>query len=132
MPVVTYNYSGPLSGALALELLAKLQDTELVVSVAADAKPTLTVVTNNPIVGSSSTSSSESWAVCAKALSSLIPSLRFWDEGVEQWIHSAAIILGRCRAIATLSRHDGDNKRLQFLTFFFGPSLYLFIFCFDR
>jgi len=93
MPVVTYNYSGPLSGALALELLAKLQDTELVVSVAADAKPTLTVVTNNPIVGSSSTSSSESWAVCAKALSSLIPSLRFWDEGVEQWIHSAAIIL---------------------------------------
>ena len=103
MPIVSYSYSGPSEGVLALELLAKLQDTELTVNATADAKPTLTVATTNPIVGSSTTSSSESWAGCAKTLSNLIPSLGFWYDGdgrFEQWIGSAASILGMCRAVA--------------------------------
>ena len=123
MPVNSYNYSGPSSGALALELLAKLQDTELVVNSTTDTKPTLTVITTNPIVGSSTSSSSESWANCAKSLSSLIPSLRFWDNdnaSFEQWVDSAASILGRCAVIGTLSGDDEDNRRLQTIAFVIG------------
>uniref|UniRef100_A0A7S0TAC5 proline--tRNA ligase n=1 Tax=Pseudo-nitzschia delicatissima TaxID=44447 RepID=A0A7S0TAC5_9STRA len=101
MPTVTYTYAGPLGGSSALELLAKLQNTELVVNSTADAKPSLTVVTTNPIVGSSSTSTMDSWVSCAKALSNLIPSLSLWrdDDDFEQWISSAASIL------------DGDSEQ---------------------
>jgi len=103
MPAVSYTYTGPSSGALALELLAKLQDSELILDSSTDPKPTLTVVTTNPIVGSSTTTSSESWVGCAKSLSTLIPSLRFWnsdEESFEQWISSAASIL------------DSDSEKL--------------------
>jgi len=124
MPIISYNYSGPSSGALALELLAKLQDTELVVNSTTDTKPTLTVITTNPIVGSSTSSSSESWANCAKSLSSLIPSLRFWDNdnaSFEQWVDSAASILDTdseksvAQFVAQLEAHldkNGDNTYL--------------------
>lgn len=99
MPTVSYTYAGPLGGSSALELLAKLQNTELVVNSSADAKPSLTVVTTNPIVGSSSTSTMDSWVSCAKALSNLIPALSLWKDGddFEQWISSAASILGMCK-----------------------------------
>jgi len=96
MPIISYNYSGPVSGALALELLAKIQDAELIVNSSSDNKPTLAVVTKNPIVGSSTTSKSESWLNCAKVLSELVPSLNFWDladGSLEKWISSAASIL---------------------------------------
>jgi len=96
MPIVFFNYSGPSSGVLALELLAKVQDTELAVNSTTDGKPTVTTVTTNPIVGSSTSSSSESWLSCAKELSSVIPSLRLWDNGnenIEKWIGSCATLL---------------------------------------
>ena len=100
MPIVSYNYAGPPTGALALELLAKLQDAELAVkSSVNDIKPTLTVVTNNPIIGSSTSAFFESWTSCAKEVSGLIPSLRLWnvdDRHFEQWIVSSADLLGRC------------------------------------
>ena len=115
MPV-SYKYSGPLSGALALELLAKLQDTELAVSATAGTKPTLTVVTTNPIVGSSTTASADSWVSCAKAISSVIPSLNFWndnDASFEEWIHSASIILGKYLAIVFFYRDFQDEGFLS-------------------
>eukprot|EP00535_Pseudo-nitzschia_heimii_P006702 CAMPEP_0197180824 /NCGR_PEP_ID=MMETSP1423-20130617/5295_1 /TAXON_ID=476441 /ORGANISM="Pseudo-nitzschia heimii, Strain UNC1101" /LENGTH=912 /DNA_ID=CAMNT_0042630953 /DNA_START=83 /DNA_END=2821 /DNA_ORIENTATION=- len=96
MPIVTYTYSGPASGVLALELLAKLQDTKLTVKSTTDGKPIVTLVTRNPIVGSSTSSSSETWFNCAKELSNLIPSLRLWNtssENFENWIESSAGIL---------------------------------------
>lgn len=125
MPVVSYNYSGPSTGALALEVLAKLQDTELAVKFSAsDAKPTLTVVTTNPIVGSSTSSSSESWTNCVKQLSSLIPSLRLWnsdDGNFEQWIMSSADILD-CNSeepilnfLSELESHMNKNTDNTFL-----------------
>ena len=100
MPICSYTFSGPSSGALALELLAKLQEVEIVVNASTDAKPTLNVVTSNPIVGTSTTSTSDSWASCVKNLSGLIPSLGLWvdaDKSLVEWIDSAAAILGRCR-----------------------------------
>jgi hypothetical protein len=93
MPIVTYTYSGPESGVLVLELLAKVQDTELAVNSAGDGKPTLKVVTTNPIVKSSTSSSFESWLDCVKEISGAIPSLRLWDENLEQWIVSSSAIL---------------------------------------
>jgi len=96
MPCVTYTYSGPASGVLALELLAKLQDTKLTLNSTTEGKPTVTLVTTNPIVGSSTSSSSETWFNCAKELSNLIPSLRLWNTGsenFENWIESSAGIL---------------------------------------
>jgi len=76
--------------------LAKLQEVEIVVNASTDAKPTLNVVTSNPIVGTSTTSTSDSWASCAKTLSGLIPSLGLWvdeDKSLVEWIDSAAAIL---------------------------------------
>ena len=119
MAIVSYTYAGPVSGSLALELLAKLQNTDLTVNSTAGANPSLTVVTTNPIVGSSTTSTLESWVACVKALSSLIPSLKFWhdaDESFEQWISSAASILGMSRAIVTLSQsaRDTGDRNMSF------------------
>mmetsp|Transcript_27454 Transcript_27454/g.58740 ORF Transcript_27454/g.58740 Transcript_27454/m.58740 type:complete len:918 (-) Transcript_27454:73-2826(-) len=109
MPVVSYSYSGPTNGALVLELLAKIQDTEIAINSSPGAKPTLTVVTTNPIIGSSTTSKSESWASCVKVLSGLIPSLHLWEKGdqsLEQWINSSASLLGS----------DSDEPVVAFLS----------------
>ena len=108
MPIVSYTYSGPSNGVLALEILAKIQDAEVVVNASTDEKPTLTVVTTNPIVGTSVTSTSESWASCAKTLSGLIPSLGLWGSvAAQEWIDSAASILGMFRVVtATLTRDN--------------------------
>ncbi len=101
MTTVSYTFSGAAGGSSALELLAKLQNTELVVNATADAKPTLTIVTTNPIVGTSSTSTKESWVDCVKALSYIIPWLNLCQDGAdfEQWISSAACVLGMCKLI---------------------------------
>ena len=101
MASVSYTFAGPAGGSSALELLAKLQNTELVVNATADAKPTLTIVTTNPIVGTSSTSTKESWVSCVKALSFIIPWLNLWQDGddFEPWLSSAASVLGMCKLI---------------------------------
>ena len=133
MPIISYTYTGPLSGSLVLELLAKLQDTDLAVNSRADAKPSLTVVTTNPIVGSSTSSTLESWVSCAKALSSLIPSLNFWhdgDESFEQWISSAASLLGMSKVIAALSRRGEDDRMSKYVAFFTRPFSNIFPFSF--
>ena len=106
MPIVTYTYSGPASGVLALELLAKVQDTELALNSASDGQPTLTVVTANRIVGSSTSVSTESWLNCVKELSSVIPSLRLWDDNSEQWIMSSSSILGTCSRCNIITRES--------------------------
>ena len=99
MPIRSYTYSGPSSGAIAFELLAKIQEAQVAVNASPDEKPTVTVVTTNPFVGTSTTSTSDSWAGCAKTLSGLIPSLGLWmdhDEILVEWIDSAAAVLGMC------------------------------------
>ena len=113
MPIVTYTYSGPSYGSLALDILAKLQDTDLVLNNTSDETPTLKVVTNNPVVvGTSTTSTSDSWVGCAKTLSSLIPSLALWghtdDDStlVEKWMVSASKILV-----------EGDSKKITVVDF---------------
>jgi len=122
MPIVTYTYSGPASGVLALELLAKVQDTELALNSASDGQPTLTVVTANRIVGSSTSVSTESWLNCVKELSSVIPSLRLWDENSEQWIMSSSSILD-CDSekpvvdfVSQLEGHLNKNSDSTYLT----------------
>ena len=110
MTIVSYSYAGPSSGSLALELLAKAQNIELAVNSTADEKPSLTVVTTNPIVGSSTTSKFESWVDCAKVLSTLIPSLKLWRDGdatFEQWISSGASTLGMSKMVAGSSLGGG-------------------------
>mmetsp|Transcript_21005 Transcript_21005/g.58422 ORF Transcript_21005/g.58422 Transcript_21005/m.58422 type:complete len:918 (-) Transcript_21005:389-3142(-) len=96
MPICSYTYSGPSSGALALELLAGLQEVRVAVKASTGRKPTLTVVTSNPVVGTSTSRSSDSWVSCAKTLSSVIPSLGLWvddDQRLVKWIESAAAII---------------------------------------
>jgi hypothetical protein len=131
MPIVTYTYSGPSYGSLALDILAKLQDTDLVLNNTNDETPTLKVVTNNPIVvGTSTTSTSDSWVGCAKILSNLIPSLALWghtdDDStlVEKWMVSAAKILveGNSKKmtvvdfVSQLEAHVSENSGNSYLT----------------
>jgi len=130
MPILTFTYSGPLHGSLALDILAKLQDTDVVLYCTNDDTPTLKVVTNNPIVvGTSTTSISDSWIGCAKTLSNLIPSLALWGHNdeernfLEKWITSAAeILLGddsnkkTFDFVSQLEAHLSNNNGNLYLT----------------
>jgi hypothetical protein len=92
MPLVSYSCSAPAPGILALKILAKVQDTfvEFVESKAGEA-PSLKVITTNPVLNTSNTTTSVSWVGCARTLSQIIPSLGLWDNAptVESWIESA-------------------------------------------
>ena len=91
MPVVTYTCSAPVSGVIALEVLAKIQDVEVTFS--AGDKPSMEAVTEHPITGKSTTSS-VSWVGCARTLSQLVPSLGLWEGAqVESWVESASTTL---------------------------------------
>jgi hypothetical protein len=88
MPLVSYSCSAPAPGDLALKVLSKIQDTT--VDFVEDASPSLKVVTVNPVIGSSTTSTSVSWVGCARTLSQMVPSLSLWDGPlVESWVESA-------------------------------------------
>ena len=88
MPLVTYSCTAPEPASAALEVLAKIQDAD--VSFAVGDSPSMMLVTEHPILGSS-TAESTSWIGCARTLSQIVPSLGLWDEvQVESWIDSAA------------------------------------------
>jgi hypothetical protein len=90
MPLVSYNCSAAAPANLAFKILAKVQDTDVDFSDASQIAPSLKAVTTNPVLGSSTTSTSVSWLGCARTLSQLIPSLGLWDgPTVESWVESA-------------------------------------------
>ncbi|KAL3922536.1 MAG: hypothetical protein SGARI_006430, partial [Bacillariaceae sp.] len=112
MPLVTYTCSASAPGILALKLLAKIQDTEVDFTESSETTPSLKVVTTNPVLGSSSTSTSVSWVGCARTLSQLVPSLGLWDgPTVESWIESAATAV-----IPATSDDSGKAAVEEFLT----------------
>lgn len=91
MPLVTYSCTAPEPASAALEVLAKLQDAE--VSFSSGELPSMTIVTEHPILGST-TSESTSWVGCARSLSSIVPSLGLWEgTQVESWVDAAATTL---------------------------------------
>ena len=91
MPLVSYSCSAPSPAIAALEVLAKLQDTEVAFT-SADS-PSLKVVTEHPVLGTS-TVEHVAWVGCARALSQLIPSLGLWEgPQVESWVDSASSTL---------------------------------------
>ena len=88
MPLVQVSCSAPSPGVAALEVLAKLQDTDVKFETAAS--PSLKSVTQHPIAGSS-TATAVSWVGCARSLSGLIPSLGLWEGPmVESWVDAGA------------------------------------------
>ena len=91
MPLVSYSCSAPSPASVALEVLAKLQDVEVAFS-SADS-PSLKVVTEHPVLGTSTTDSA-SWVGCAKTLAQIIPALGLWEnDQVESWVESASTTL---------------------------------------
>ena len=91
MPLVTYSCTGPEPSIVALEVLAKIQDTE--VSFAAGAAPSMKLVTDHPILGTT-TAEWTSWVGCARTLAQIVPSLGLWEGAqVESWVDSAAMML---------------------------------------
>jgi hypothetical protein len=93
MPLVSYSCSASPLGILALKILAKIQDTNVEFSEAAET-PSLKIVTTNPVLGTSSTSTSVSWLGCARSLSQIVPSLGLWDDPtVESWVESATTLV---------------------------------------
>jgi hypothetical protein len=104
MPLVSYSCSASAPASLAFQLLAKIQDTHVDFIETSDETPSLKVVTANPILGSSSTSTSVSWVGCARTLSQLVPSLGLWDgPTVESWVESAATAVIPCISGTSLS-----------------------------
>jgi len=88
MPLVTYSCTAPQPAGAALEILAKIQDVD--VSFSEGESPSMTLVTEHPILGNS-TSESVSWVGCARTLSQIVPSLSLWEGAqVESWVDSAA------------------------------------------
>ena len=88
MPLVSYTCSAPSPAVVALEVLAKLQDTEVAFSSAES--PSMKAVTEHPILGTTTTES-VSWVGCVRTLSQLVPSLGLWEAAqVESWVDSAS------------------------------------------
>ncbi len=88
MPLVTYSCTAPEPASAALEVLAKIQDAD--VSFAVGDSPSMMLMTEHPILGSS-TAVSTSWIGCARTLSQIVPSLGLWEDAqVESWLDSAA------------------------------------------
>ncbi len=91
---------------MALEVLAKLQDTDVAFT-SADS-PSMKVVTEHPILGNS-TVEHVAWVGCARALSHLVPSLGLWEgPQVESWVDSASNTL-----LPVLSSGRSHNKSFR-------------------
>lgn len=115
MPLVSYSCSAPSPAIVALEVLAKLQDSDVAFSSAES--PSMKVVTEHPILGNTVVEH-VAWVGCARALSQLVPSLGLWEgPQVESWVDSASNILLPVLSSGT-SQTLHDVKRMQFARFF--------------
>ncbi|KAG7344036.1 prolyl-tRNA synthetase [Nitzschia inconspicua] len=107
MPLVAYSCSASSPGILALKILAEVQETKVEFSEVAGT-PSLTIVTNNPVLKTSDTSTAVSWLGCARALAQTVPSLALWDvPTVESWVESATTMV-----LPSLESSDNSGKVL--------------------
>ena len=87
MTLVQHSCEAPSPARLALEVLAKLQETPVTFS--EGESPSLKSVTKHPISGEKVTNS-VAWVGCARTISQLVPSLGLWETAqVESWVEAA-------------------------------------------